>query len=223
MSAVRFGIAFLAGCLAAGVSSPSGAEPLERQNYIPAGGYLFDLDEQLGDAWSFECPRGGRVIAVVDTGNDNNDLTSNLDPQLTIFDGEGNELVTGDDEVECSFQPSCSPAGCPAVNIPCGDKGPHLAVIVSRNTECIPGGQYRLLLEVLDRNGFSVEGKKVRLGGGAKRKLPKWLDPDGTYAAGPLLDDEKVPLNEGPLYPDAGAAAAAAAASPAGRPETNAK
>ena len=178
---------------------PAYAEPVNRQNWIPTGNYLFAAQEQLGDMWMFTC-RGGTVSITVDTVDDNGDNTSRVDPRLSIFDGDGNLLATPDDTVTCSVPPACG-FSCPQViNLQCGRKDPHAVSITSAGTGlCDLGGEYRLTIEVRDKNGVSQAESKIKLGGGAKLKLPRWLDPSKGYKQGPLLDDEKVPLTPGPL------------------------
>lgn len=219
MIGTRFGLVSLtAVALIAAAAQSALAEEVLRQNFIPTGGYLFASDEQLGDAWSFTCPKGGTVTASVDTADDNDDDTSNVDPLLVIFDGLGNQVASADDSVACSVAPECG-FSCPSVvDVPCGNKGPHTIVIVSAATNCTGGGQYQLRIEAFDSKGASVDGKKLKLGGGAKVKLPKWLNPTGGYASGPMLDDEKVPLDAADVL---GVVAPAAAASRGGAADPN--
>jgi hypothetical protein len=54
------------------------------------------------------------------------------------------------------------------------------------------GGGYELVVEVF-RRGVSVDARRVKLGGGPKRKVPFVLDPAGVLREGPVLDDEQVP------------------------------
>ena len=59
-------------------------------------------------------------------------------------------------------------------------------------TACDRGGRYQLTVEVKDSKGESLPGKKVKLGGGPKRKLGTWFDPVGDELYGPAIDDGRV-------------------------------
>jgi len=60
-----------------------------------------------GDLWVFD-GRAGDVIDIrLDTRDDNNDSTSNLDPILLLRRPDGSLLAAGDDEVDCSRPPVC--------------------------------------------------------------------------------------------------------------------
>jgi hypothetical protein len=172
------------------------ADVVARQNWIPSGSYAFAAQEQLGDMWTFSCPAGGSVTASVDTLDDNDNATSNLDPAFWIYDGDGTIVQNqADDEITCAVAPECG-FDCPSVtDLPCGAKNPHSISIVSAAFTCVGGGAYRLSIEVKDANGVSLLAKKVKLGGGDKKKLPGFLDPNKEFKNGPALDDEKVPVN----------------------------
>ena len=55
------------------------------------------------------------------------------------------------------------------------------------------GGGYELVVQVKDANGKVVPEKKLKLGGGPNRKVPKWA-VDAPKNLAPVLDDENVPL-----------------------------
>ena len=139
-----------------------------------------------GDMWSFKCPNGGTFDLTVDTAG------NLMDPEFGVFDGDGNQIANSDDAVACSN--SCA-ASCPQVlGVACG-RGTHYIVVQnfgSGSTTC-PGGGYSMTLEGFDKNGDSVDAKKLKLGGGAKQKVPKFLDPDKLQKEGPLVDDGQVP------------------------------
>ena len=76
----------------------------------------------------------------------------------------------------------------------CGSGNPHtVAVRGSLAGECGDGG-YRLSVGTKDANGFAIPERRIRLGGGPKRKLPPWIGPEA--ATGPLLDDVPLPQTQ---------------------------
>jgi len=180
----------LAAVLAAGASQ---AEPAVRYQTLPNR-----TDVILGDAWTFQCPPGAQADILVDTLDDGDGL-ARVDPSFWVYDGRGNSLLhdtPADDELDCVVPQACEFA-CPFATIDCGAGNPH--VIIVRDglalekfapDECTGGG-YELSVEVFVR-GFSVGARRVKLGGGAKRKVPFVLDPVGVLREGPLLDDEQV-------------------------------
>ena len=180
----------LATALAAGASR---AEPAVRYQTLPNR-----TDVILGDAWTFQCPPGAQADVRVDTLDDGDGL-ARVDPTFWVYDGRGNSLLLdtpADDEVDCLIPQACGFA-CPFKTIDCGAGNPHLVVVrdglalpESAPDECTGGG-YELSVEVFVR-GFSVDPRRVKLGGGPKRKVPFVLDPAGLLREGPLLDDEQV-------------------------------
>jgi hypothetical protein len=100
--------------IAALCSSGAFAEPISRSNWVPNVGVLnFGEGEQpLGDLWTFECPRGGSVNVSVDTKDDTDGAQSDIDPILTVVDGDGNLLTFEDDNAACSYAPVCGFAAC---------------------------------------------------------------------------------------------------------------
>ena len=117
---------------------------------------------------------------------------------IEIRDANGTLLATGDDEIICEYGPVCG-FGCPDTgDVACGDRNPHVLIVrdaggtTATATECDRGGRYQLTVEVKDSNGESLPGKKVKLGGGPKRKLGTWFDPVGDELYGPAIDDGRV-------------------------------
>jgi len=172
------------------LSSAAHAQPITVANSVPAPNGTVT---QLGDGWTFKCPKGGTYSASVDTIDDDGEGNATLDPFFQVHDGTGLLVATQDDNVTCTFTPLCG-FTCPSASgLPCGDKNPHLLRIGdnSGHTGCVGGG-YELTLEVKDKNGVVLPPKKVKLGGGPNRKLPKWFDPGKGRKQGPLLDDEQI-------------------------------
>lgn len=180
----------VAGALGAAAAQ---ADPAVRYQTLPNR-----TDVILGDAWTFQCPRGGQADILVDTLDDGDGL-SRLDPSFWVYDARGNSLlldVPADDELDCTIPTACG-FDCPFATIDCGAGNPHLIIV--RDGIALPedapdectGGGYELLVEVF-RGGFSVDPRRVKLGGGPKRKVPFVLDPAGILKEAPLLDDEQV-------------------------------
>jgi len=184
------GLAILAlTTLLAGADSTGQFLPVIIANTIPRSSSPNGI---LGDAWTFRCPKGGTFSASVDTFDDDGQENATLAPFLQVDDGEGNPVVFADEDVACTFPPVCG-AGCPFVtDVPCGAKDPHLLRIGSSYGGGCGGGGYQLTLAVKDSKGVAVEPKKIRLGGGAARKLPKLFDLDGARREGPALNDEYI-------------------------------
>jgi hypothetical protein len=65
-----------------------------------------------GDLWTFEGRVGDVIDVRVDTRDDNNDATSNLDPILFMRRPDGTVVFGGDDDIPCSRAPGCGFA-CP--------------------------------------------------------------------------------------------------------------
>jgi hypothetical protein len=176
------------------------AEPAVRTNTVPAYNNDFgnpNIRINLGDLWTFKCPRNGSVTISVDTIEDGAvAMESKVDPALAVYDGAGNLLGSADDTQDCTYDPTCG-FQCPAITVDCGAANPHsVSVFQASNLEqgCDDGG-YVLSVEAFDANGQSIAAKKLQLGGGAKRKVPRWLDPARQLAPGPALDDEAVPFS----------------------------
>jgi hypothetical protein len=174
------------------------AEILYRSNDIQSGDIFNEnAGQAIGDLWTFKC--GGGFVRIDIDSNADQDLTggsptlTNLDLGFVVFDGSGAVINGGDDEVACSVTPECG-FGCPSTTgfIACGPD-PHSIRVYNVASSCSGGGQYNMEVEVLDAGSNPVDGKKVKLGGGSKRKLPGWADPTKQNGTGPALDDELVP------------------------------
>ena len=167
------------------------AQPLTIANWIPP---LTGPTGSLGDGWTFKCPKGGTFSASADSIDDDGQGNATADLRLRVFDGEGTQVADGDDDMACSFTPVCPSVSCPAVtDVPCGDKGPHLLLVFeASNAGGCHGGGYELTVEVKDKKGKVLAPKKINLGGGAKRKLPKWHDPEKARKEGPAINDEEI-------------------------------
>jgi len=70
----------------------------------------------LGDVWTFVVAEPGAEVRIrVDTRDDNNNATSNLDPTAFLFDQTGATLFgAGDEGVPCTREPVCGFA-CPQI------------------------------------------------------------------------------------------------------------
>ena len=156
------------------------ADPIFRDDAVPAG-------LGIGDMWSFKCPSGGSFNLFVDTSS------GLMDPLFQVFDKDGNSLVYADDSTPCSN--ACANSCPQALAIPCASG--NLAYIVVRNfgtgSPTCPGGAYQMTLEVFDKNFNSLDAKKVRLGGGARQKVPAFADPNKLLQQAPLVNDGEVP------------------------------
>lgn len=172
-----------------------GKHRISRSGWVPnVGNIISDQEQPLGDLWTFECPEGGKITAAVDTKDDLDAEESAIDPILEVLDGTGKVLASGDDEVDCTYPPSCGFA-CPQVQeVPCGRANPHsLLVRDFGGSFCTGGGGYELTLKVFDKWGGKVAEEEVQIGGGAKRNVPDWAVEEGKAPVGPALDDENVP------------------------------
>ncbi len=169
------------------------AEEIERGGWVPNVGRRNFAEKPLGDMWTFDCPKGSTVAVRVDTLDDLDTGQSTLDPFVAIFAGDGTLVGTSDNARNCSYPTVCG-ALCPEATFSCGDSGPHQLIIRDAFASGCTGGGYRLFLEVIDAKGQSLEESKVKLGGGAKRKLSSWATENGAASKGPLLDDERLPF-----------------------------
>lgn len=171
------------------------AETLFVENWVFADSHLAS-----GDLWSFTCPKGGRFTLFID------EFTTQVDPAFEVMDKTGARVAMGDDEVACSSDEAgildaCGEedAGCPrVVNAACGAGGTHyIAVWAWHHPEACNGGSYRMYLEVIDAKEKSLPARSVKLGGGPKTKLPKFIDEDGKPSlsqlpAGPVINDGQI-------------------------------
>ncbi len=169
----------------------AGAVVVQRQNWVPVG--AGSAVGKNGDLWTFVCPSRGTVSVTVNNVNDSPADGGGIDPVMAIYDGEGNLLVVVDDTINCSV-PKCGGGNailrCPQVtNLSCGSGKLH-SLAVRDFATCL--GSYTITLEVRDSKGVSLPESKVRLGGGPKRKLPKWISTGGLQE-GPAIDDAQVP------------------------------
>src|SRR5207302_10917788 len=82
-------LAFLAVALLPGQADAWPPPPTKRSNQVPNVGQLAEGEQPLGDMWTFNCPEGGSVSASVDTKDDTDSGTSNIDPILELLDGNG--------------------------------------------------------------------------------------------------------------------------------------
>lgn len=166
---------------------------ITRRNWVPNPG-PDALDRPLGDMWTFLCPAGGKADLGVDTTTDTADGKAAIDPIAFVIDPNGTRIAIADDDTDCSIPPTCG-FRCPRVHdVPCGDGG--LFSIVVRGTTgsgCNGGGGYVLNLSVRNAAGEEVSDADIKLGGGARRKLPRWADPTRELRQSPALDDEGVP------------------------------
>jgi hypothetical protein len=188
------------------------AEPISRSNWIPNVGQLNVPGEQpLGDLWTFKCPEGGTVNVSVDTKDDTDTGESDIDPVLEVVDAAGNVLAFADDDVDCTYPPVCG-FFCPSVTeVACGsdddnDSGrrgrqrePHSIIVrdfgaAIGNSACQEGGGYNLTVEVFGPDGRQLSERRVELGGGPERDVPKYALELGKAPTGPALDDEDVPF-----------------------------
>lgn len=189
-----------------GAVGDASAEPISRSNWVPNVGQLnLEGEQPLGDLWTFRCPRGGTVNVSVDTKDDTDNGQSDIDPVLLVVDGRGNLLAFGDDDVQCTYPPVCG-FSCPSVTaVACDDGGGHSrsekhSIIVrdfgaadATGTPCQEGGGYNLVVEVFSARGHQLSERRIELGGGPRREVPKYALALGKAPTGPALDDEDVP------------------------------
>ena len=187
------------------IASQASAEPISRSNWVPNVGQLNVEGEQpLGDLWTFRCPEGGTVNVSVDTTDDTDAAQSDIDPVLLVVDGAGNLLAFADDDVDCTYPPVCG-FFCPSVSaLACGSEGNNddnddndgrHSIIVRDfgSSGCVGGGGYNLVVEVFTADGSQLSERRVDLGGGPERDVPKYALDLGKAPTGPALDDEDVP------------------------------
>jgi hypothetical protein len=203
---LRAVLAILAPVVAA--AAQASAEPISRSNWVPNVGQLNVEGEQpLGDLWTFRCPEGGTVNVSVDTKDDTDAAQSDIDPVLLVVDGAGNLLAFADDDVDCTYPPVCG-FFCPSVSaLACGSEGNNddnddnddndgrHSIIVRDfgSSGCVGGGGYNLVVEVFTADGSQLSERRVDLGGGPERDVPKYALDLGKAPTGPALDDEDVP------------------------------
>jgi hypothetical protein len=214
---LRAALAFIVPVVA--MASQAAAEPISRSNWVPNVGQLDVEGEQpLGDLWTFKCPEGGTVNVSVDTKDDTDSAESDIDPVLFVVDGAGNLLAFLDDDVDCTYPPVCGFL-CPSVTgLSCGsqgsDDGRHSLIVRDfgasdgTGTPCQEGGGYSLVVEVFGADGNQLSERRVDVGGGPKRDVPKYALELGKAPTGPALDDEDVP--QGFEFFDSGANQSAA-------------
>jgi hypothetical protein len=148
---------------------------------------------------------GGTGSVSVDTKDDTDNAQSDIDPILLVVDGAGNLLGIADDDTACTYPPVCGFA-CPSVTVTCGSDGarhdsrkPHSIIVRdfgaadATGTPCQEGGGYNLVVEVFKADGSQLSERRVDLGGGPKRDVPKYALDLGKAPTGPALDDEDVP------------------------------
>ena len=206
-AALTVALAFSGVALFPGEAVAHPPPPTKRSNHVPNVGRLAAGEQPLGDMWTFNCPAGGSVVASVDTKDDTDLGTSNLDPILELLDGNGVEIADGDDENTCTYQPVCG-FDCPQLRdfatprssrVACGDGGPsglHSLIVRDFGTAGVPhcnGGGYELTVDVFDASGNQLSQEQVGLGGGPSRGVPDWAVTEGKAPVGPALDDENVP------------------------------
>jgi len=161
------------------LASEASAEPAARYGFVPDDGAHL-----IGDLWTFVCPKGATVSVTLERATSND-----LDPEFEIVDAEGTVLAGGDEEIPCVVSSAaCSYQCARQLGVPCGSGNPHSIRV--RDNFC-NGGSYELSVEA-EKNGEALPAKALKLGGGAKRRVPKFLDPAGLLREGPALDDEAV-------------------------------
>ncbi len=147
----------------------------------------------------------------VDTKDDTDNGEADIDPVLLVVDGAGNLLAFADDEVDCTYPPVCG-FFCPSVTeVACGSAGrrhggdddddeePHSIIVrdfgtaTQTGTACQEGGGYNLVVEVFKADGRQLSERRVELGGGPDRDVPRYALDLGKAPTGPALDDEDVP------------------------------
>jgi hypothetical protein len=168
------------------LGSIGAASAVQRSGWIPTAEFNA---RAYGDLWTFACPAGGSFTLTVD--NVLEAPGAQIDLVAEVRDGEGTFLISGDDNVACTH-PACAGFSCPRIlDEPCGETNPH-SVFVFSGVDCEVGGGYLLNVTVKDKNGNALPDSKVKLGGGASRKLPKSVDK--ALKSGPALDDERSPF-----------------------------
>jgi hypothetical protein len=158
------------------------------------------------------------VNVSVDTKDDTDAAQSDIDPVLLVVDGAGNLLAFADDDFDCTYPPVCG-FFCPSVSaLACGSEGNNddnddnddndgrHSIIVRDfgSSGCVGGGGYNLVVEVFTADGSQLSERRVDLGGGPERDVPKYALDLSKAPTGPALDDEDVPqefLDSG-LNPD---------------------
>ena len=145
----------------------------------------------------------------MDNKDDTDNAQSDIDPVLLVVDGAGNLLAFADDDTTCTYPPVCG-FQCPSVTVTCGEGDsdgnrhesggkPHSIIVRdfgaadATGTPCQEGGGYNLVVEVFKANGSQLSERRVDLGGGPKRDVPKYALDLGKAPTGPALDDEDVP------------------------------
>ena len=74
------------------------------------------------------------------------------------------------------------------------DSEPHSIIVRDfGDSGCVGGGGYGLVVEVFKADGNQLSARRVDLGGGPKRDVPKYALDLGKAPTGPALDDEDVP------------------------------
>ena len=224
LQVTRWAVAFVLFTPLVATVPQASAEPISRSNWVPNVGLLNVEGEQpLGDLWTFKCPKGGTVKVSVDTKDDTDNAQSDIDPVLLVVDVAGNLLAFADDNAACTYPPVCGFA-CPSVEaLACGndgdsdgdrdgdrDGGRHGSdrkrhSIIVRDfggSGCVGGGGYGLVVEVFTADGSQLSERRVNLGGGPRRRVPKYALDLGKAPVGPALDDEDVP--QGLEFADSG-------------------
>ena len=165
--------------------------------YTPNHNYS-SVISNTGDLWTFNCPLNGDFSLFMDTvGAEMNFADagtaneSGVDPAFGVFDGAVNLIATDDDGDACTFAPA-SGFDCPKLtDFACGIGARHYISI--GNASDLPGGIYKLTLTVRDKDDVAISDSAIRLGGGPKPKLPRFLTPTKTNKPlAPLVDDSQM-------------------------------
>jgi len=125
--------------------------------------------------WTFECPPGGTFTAAVDTKDDTDTGTSQIDPFLEAFSGSGRLIASGDEEFACANPPVCG-FRCPQIRQASCSSNPNSLLVRDfgdaeiTGVHCALGGGYVLFLQVFTSDGAPVPAEQVQLGGGATRR-----------------------------------------------------
>ncbi|MCH7666910.1 MAG: hypothetical protein IH936_13410 [Acidobacteria bacterium] len=178
--------------------TPTFAQPVLLSGWVPNNGNVAVGESFVGDLYTFECPPGGDFDVSVDTRDDGDNSTSNVDLKLEIRDRAGLLLDSFDDVIACTYPPVCG-FSCPRALVFLCSNGPMSLVIrdvgavaAMGSPKCSGGGGYNLRLSLFDGTGNQLPVEFIRAIGNEQPSLNDEAVP-GTFGVGPKTSSSKVP------------------------------
>ena len=179
--------------------TPTLAQPVFVSGWVPNNGVIAAGKPFVGDLYSFKCPPGFDFDVRVDTRDDGDNSTSNVDLKLGIFDSLG-FVAEFDDELTCTYPPVCGHQ-CPLALVVLCTNSPMSLVIRDvgtadiTGTKCSQGGGYELRLSLFDSIGNEVPVEFINGIGNESPSLNDEAVP--SFVAGPITSQRLLDLKLG--------------------------